>query len=490
MTAQSVQTTVPRPARDGTARGVLSYGSYVPHFRLRRAAIAAVLGTDCGTGTRSVASYDEDTVSMAVEAGRVALVGAPGSVEGVLFASATMPYGDKTNATAIRSALGFDSAGFAGDIAGAVRSGFAALRAGMFGEAPALVTLSDVRTGLPGGNDESSGGDGAAAFVLGTGAAENVLAEYLGGASVSAEFLDRWRTPGELVSEVWEDRFGEHAYRELVSRAVGEALLRTGLTHAQVDRVAVTGLHSRAVAQARTSSGFPADRIVDDLTQRIGNTGTAHLGILLASMLDDASPGQVLAVVLLADGVDVALFRALPAIATYRRQPSLADQLEAGNDELSYASFLTWRGFLARQPARRPPPAIPSPPAALRHDSWKFALVGLRCTACGTRQLPPQRVCVCCGARDQTVSESLSRVRASVGTFAIDWLGSPPGTPPAVAAIIDFDGGGRLQCELTDVADPTAIRTGTRVEMTFRCLSSTEGVHNYFWKARPVKEID
>ena len=53
--------------------------------------------------------------------------------------------------------------------------------------------------------------------------------------------------------------------------------------------------------------------------------------------------------------------------------------------------------------------------------------------------------------------------------------------------MVDFDGGGRFPVELTDVkADDLAI--GDRVEMTFRRLSTAAGVHNYFWKARPMKE--
>ena len=52
--------------------------------------------------------------------------------------------------------------------------------------------------------------------------------------------------------------------------------------------------------------------------------------------------------------------------------------------------------------------------------------------------------------------------------------------------IVDFDGGGRYRCELTDArADELAI--GDRVAMTFRRIYTADGVHNYFWKARPVR---
>ena len=55
--------------------GIIGYGAYVPYFRLDRKAITATLGQGGGRGTRAVASYDEDTTSMGVEAARNALAG-------------------------------------------------------------------------------------------------------------------------------------------------------------------------------------------------------------------------------------------------------------------------------------------------------------------------------------------------------------------------------------------------------------------------------
>ena len=52
-------------------------------------------------------------------------------------------------------------------------------------------------------------------------------------------------------------------------------------------------------------------------------------------------------------------------------------------------------------------------------------------------------------------------------------------------AAVDFDGGGRFSCELTDCA-PDQVAVGTRVELTFRRMYTAQGVHNYFWKARPI----
>jgi uncharacterized OB-fold protein len=82
--------------------------------------------------------------------------------------------------------------------------------------------------------------------------------------------------------------------------------------------------------------------------------------------------------------------------------------------------------------------------------------------------------------------EPLADVAATIATSTVDRLAFSL-NPPVVAAVLDFDGGGRFQCELTDV-DPAAVRIGDRVEMTFRRLFTADGVHNYFWKARPIRE--
>jgi uncharacterized OB-fold protein len=78
----------------------------------------------------------------------------------------------------------------------------------------------------------------------------------------------------------------------------------------------------------------------------------------------------------------------------------------------------------------------------------------------------------------------MADVGATVVTFTIDRLAYSL-SPPVIAVVIDFDGGGRFQCQLTD-ANPDDVKIGDRVNMTFRRLLTANGVHNYFWKARPA----
>ncbi|HEU5320147.1 MAG TPA: OB-fold domain-containing protein, partial [Methylomirabilota bacterium] len=457
----------------------------VPYWRLARAAVGEALGTAAGSGTRAVAGYDEDTTSLGVEAARLALRGAP-VPEALYFATAAPAYLDKTNATAIHAALDLPAAAMAVDMLGSVRSAAGALRAATDARGPALAVLADVRTGLPGGGDERDGGDAAVALLCADEAPGHpVLAEPIARASLTAEFLDRWRLPGEPASRQWEERFGEHAYVPLGEAALVEALKQAGVTAAALDRLIVAGPHARACRRVAAAAGARKEAVADDLAGSVGNTGAAHAALLLADALDRAQPGQLVAVVALADGADVTVWRATAAAAAPRRGPRVAAQAAAPGGRVPYAAFLTWRGFLTREPPRRPDPQAPDAPPARRAQAWKFAFTGSRCQACGARHLPPQRTCVRCHAVDRMAPERLADVPATVATFTVDRLAFSP-SPPVVAAVIDFDGGGRFQCELTDV-DPAAVKIGDRVEMTFRRLLTAGGVHNYFWKARPIR---
>src|SRR5882672_2944313 len=103
--------------------GIVAYGAYLPYFRLDRKAIGEALGSGGGKGTRVVASYDEDTTSMGVEAARAALRGAPRlAPAAVYFATAEPAYLDKTNATAIHAALALDESAMGFDMLGSIRS--------------------------------------------------------------------------------------------------------------------------------------------------------------------------------------------------------------------------------------------------------------------------------------------------------------------------------------------------------------------------------
>lgn len=296
--------------------------------------------------------------------------------------------------------------------------------------------------------------------------------------------------PGETDSKVWEERFGQEVYLPLVHQAWAEALKSAGAVAADLDHVAVVGLHTRAVGAVRTSLGVRHEAVVADRAVTVGNLGAAEPGVALADMLERAAPGALLALVVMADGADVVLLRAtdaLPAARESRRAAGLADvAVQAASDggDLPYARFLTWRGGLLREPPRRPDPERPGAPATWRSTPWKGGFEASDCRSCGFRHLPPARVCLRCRTIDEMDRVRLADVGGRVATYTVDRLAFSM-SPPVIGAVVDFDGGGRYRCEMTD-ADPDAVAIGTRVELAFRRLNTAKGVHNYFWKARPV----
>lgn len=461
--------------------GIVRYGSYLPYFRLGRSAIGS------GRGERSVASYDEDAVSMAVEAAREALRGAP-DVETLIFATTSPAYGEKLDGATLQAALDLPESIRSLQLGGSTRMGLGSLLLGADVAGAGRRTLacaSDVVIGAPGGARESQGGDGAVAFVLG--ADEESLARFVGRASSTTELLDVWRLPEEPFARQWEERFGAETLGPVLVETATRALRDAGVEPTEIATVVVDSTNSRASAALPGALGLKPEQLADPLAAQVGRTGCAHAGLLLARALDGARAGDRLLVVAGGDGCDAAVLEVTDRIAQGRPGHTVDDWIASKRNDLAYNSYLKWRGVLPFEPPRRPDPERPAAPPMRRHEGWKLAFVGSRCEACGAGHLPPQRVCVRCGALDRMTRERFADAKCRIATYTLDHLAYTL-QPPVVAAVLDFEGGGRFSCELTDV-DPSQVAIGNELEMSFRRLYTAQGVHNYFWKARPRRGV-
>jgi 3-hydroxy-3-methylglutaryl CoA synthase/uncharacterized OB-fold protein len=467
--------------------GIVSYGAYVPYRRLTRAAIAQVLGIPAEKGERAVAGFDEDSVSMAVEAARDALRAAPASaVDALFFATTTPPYADKLNAALVGAAARLPSALRAADCTGSVRAGTAALLQAVDavrgGARHALVAIADTRLAAPEAKAERANGDGAAAFVVGAG---EVIAEVVATASYTREFLDTWRQPDETFPHSWEERFAlTQAYAPLLAGAVRAVLEKAGVQPGDLAAIVLDCPNPRATADVAKRLKLDPAKVADPLALTVGQTGAAHAGLMLANALASAKPGDHVLVVVAADGADAVLLRATAAIAAHKPRRAVGRLIES-KGQVGYGTYLKWREILPTEPPRRPDPQRPAGPPMLRASEWKYGFVGSKCTACGTPQLPPQRVCVRCMAKDHMEPYSFADRPARIATLTLDRLAFSP-NPPTVSVVLDFEGGGRFLCEMTD-CEPEQVRIGDEVEMTFRRMFTADGVHNYFWKARPKR---
>src|SRR5690348_4224727 len=217
--------------------GVVGYHAYLPAYRLRRGEIAAAIGASA-RGVRCVAGYDEDSTTLGVAAALPVVRGREPAVGSVWFATTDPVYADKTNATTVHAALDLQPGIIAADLGATLRSGIAALL--VAARDGGLAVLADRRGGPAGGADERDGADAAAAFLFGD---RDPLAHVTCTASVTAEFIDRWRTPGAPDGAVWEERFGEQRYAELAGQLLAQ-LSSAGVELGGVRRFAVTGINA------------------------------------------------------------------------------------------------------------------------------------------------------------------------------------------------------------------------------------------------------
>lgn len=469
-------------------RGILSYSAYVPALRIDRAAIAAAnawaFPSARGKGARALTNWDEDSITMAVEAARGVDAAQAGSI---LFASTTPPFADLQNATIVATALALPETVTTLDATGSVRAGasalLSALRGGAAGET--LVVAADARLAKPGSAQEMQYGAGAVAFTIGEGAP---IAKLIGAASRADLFVDHFRATGEPFDYYWEERWvRDEGYAKLVPAAVKAALDEAGVTGAHIAHFCLPTLTGGAGAAVARKLGIPAEAITDTLQARCGDTGAAHGPLMLAAALEKAKPGDKLLLVAFGAGCDVLLFEATDAIADYRPRQSVAAAIEGGRVEAHYTKLLSFHGHLALDWGMRAEAndKIPLTQQYRARDQLAGFVAG-ECPDCHAVQFPQLASCVNCGSFSPLAPRPLVEEPAKVATYTADWLQYHP-SPPLYFGLVQFDNGARVLMEIVDV-DPAALDVGTPLRMVYRIKSADRERHytRYFWKAAPV----
>lgn len=448
--------------------GIIDIAGYVPRGVLPLSSIATVLGSSGGRGQRSVANFDEDTTTMAVAAARALAPGARRAARSVWFGTTAPAYLYKTNATTVHAALHLDPSVCAFDAGPSLRSGVGAMRAAY--ESHGIAVLADMWGGLPGGDDERNGADAAAAIAFGPDS--EALAVVESWDSCSLEVLERWGLPGASASQSWDDRFGAEALGPIIKEFVGSRM-------PGVDHVVVSSVNNRSASVVAGTAG--AANVVG--TTGFGFAGTADVGLKLVAALKSSQPAQKIVLVVVADGLEVVVLKTTDKIGPWQDRIAHTSAFAASR-EVAYADMLSWRGRLPRQTPRRPEPQAPAAPPSFRSNEWKFALHGTKCTECGRVHAPPTHKCRTCGAVGAFASIPLADLRARVVTFTVDNLAYTP-APPMILAVVDFGNGARSSFEVADT-QAGGIAIGDEVELVFRRVTTAEGVHNYFWKVRPI----
>ena len=477
--------------------GIVSYGAYVPIYRLSREAIGAMWNKAVAKGEKAVANADEDTVTMGVEAVLDCLNGMDrNQVDGLYFATDSPPYVEKQAASIIRAATDLREDILTFDVSHSLRSAGSAMKAAMdavkAGSAKrVMVAAAERRIPAPNSEFELQFGDGAAAFLVGD---TDVAAVLEGSYHLTSEFIDIWRKPQDKYVQVWEDRFvRDEAYMKMIPQAVGGLLKKLGLSPKDVTKAAFYGPDARTHASIASAMKLdPKTQVQSPMLDNVGNTGTALAPMILVSALEEAKPGDRVLFATYGDGADAFLFKVTEQIEKIRDRRGIKRHVASKMMLPNYGKYVEIRELMEWEPARRGARRS-SLPVIWRERKMLFALYGQKCRSCGNIQYPRQRICIYCQAKDNFDPIRLSDKTGKVFTFSMDQRAQEI-VLPKVFTVVDLDGGGRFYSVMTD-RDTSKITVGMPVEMTFRIqIGPSEslpmegsGLYNYFWRVRPIR---
>jgi len=470
--------------------GITYYGSYVPVFRIDRKLIGDIWGRGSIGGERSVANNDEDGVTMAAEAVRNCLKGVSREgIDGLYFATTTPVYQEKSNGVLIATAVDLNREGSTLDFAhslrcgtGAVKAAVDAVQGGSLGKV--VVVASDCRNAYPRSDQEQGFGDGAAAVVVSEG---DGVARFEGSYSISNEMMDVWRNPEDTFVRTWETRFilGE-GYQNHMLEVVKGLLKRYDLQPKDIGKAILPAPDLRTHAALVKQLGFKEEQVQDPLLSKVGHCGAAQPLLMLVGALEEAKAGDLLLVACYGDGADGLLFRVTEGIKEPRRQRRLKEQMDQKLMLSSYARFLSYKGLVEAVPGE-PFRLFPSATATWRDRNSILRCHGSKCLDCGKVTFPLQRICYHCNSKDRFEEVGISELEGEVFTFTLDNLAGRS-DDPVVPQIVAELGGERVRfyTMMTDFV-PSEIKVGLGVELTFRRIYDGAGMHNYFWKCRPLR---
>lgn len=476
-----------------TLGSILACGAHVPRLRLSLAAIAEAMAwanppaRTPATGARAICNWDEDALTMAVEAGRSCLRDlAPESApHSVVFCSTTAPFADRDDAMVIAASLGLPETVETLNLGATLRAATRALiAAGRQTDASrTLLLASDARIARAGSAEERSYGDGAAALLLGPPSPQS-LAAVLAARSIGGDFVDHYRMSHSRFDYALEERWvRDESLMKSIPRVVEELLGAAGCAASSIKHLVLpTGAaHAARIAQA---CGLGAARRDAGVLADCGNAGAALPLLMLAATLEAAQPDELIVLLGIGQGVDALLLRAQGGTGRGRRP--LQEALARRRNEPSYVRYLSHRhlidvdfGMRAERDQRT------AHTVAYRKRDAILGFNGGRCGPCGTVQFPQSRVCVnpACRATDSQSPYRLADSTGRIKTFTEDWQAYAE-RPPYIYGNVEFAEGGNLLMEFTDV-DSGGLQVNDTVRFVFRIKDEdrARGFRRYFWKA-------
>lgn len=471
--------------------GVLATSSYLPRLRLQRSAIFEQhrwMGQGLkalAKGARTMANWDEDSITMAAEVSRSIVKQHRGdSIDELTFVSTTPPFAERLNAGLVAGALGLPESIVARDVGSSERAACTELARAL--SAPTagtkLIVAAERRVARAASQQEMIFGDGASTVAVGHG---DPIATLIAARGINLDFVDHFRESGELFEYSWEERWvRDEGYMKVLAQTASACLASAGKPAAAISHFVMPASLPRINEAVAKRLGIQPSAVVDSMFETAGDLGSAQVFAMLDKALRASAPGALILIAAFGSGCEVLLLE-----RSHVPMPTPVDGTE-GKPETSYLKYLAFTGQLQIAWGMRAEMDTKTAlTAAYRESRAITRFEGGQCTRCGTIQFPRAHVCVNpeCRAIDTQAPKSLADAPARVLSHTSDWLAYSP-SPPFQFGHVDFEAGGRVLMEFTDT-DAQELRVGLPVRMVFRIkdFDPKRGFRRYFWKATPAR---
>jgi 3-hydroxy-3-methylglutaryl CoA synthase len=474
--------------------GIVGLGVHVPFLRLDRKAIAAAHNwafkslAGEAKGEKAFCNWDEDPITMAVEAVRDCVPpNQRGAISRLVLASTNLPFADLSNAGIVSAALDLDQDVAVLDAAGSVKAGISALAEALSARVPgSVVVASDAPLGKPASVQEMRYGSAAVALRLGQ---TDVVAAYIGSICRTVPFVDRFRIHHRTYDYHWEERWvRDEGYAGFAAQALHDLLSAHAIDAGAVKFLLADAVVAGAEAALAKAARLSATKLVTETRARCGHSGAAAPFLQLAVALEVAEPGDVIVMASFGYGFSAIAFRVTSQVSQVRVKAAAGAAFARGQTESAYLRYLTYIGAIELDFGMR---AEADPKSSLtqsfRARKQLNAFVAGKCLRCATVQFPVLTACVECASTAPMTPHPLADEGAKMVTATADHL-SYCLSPPLYLGLVQFDSGARVFMEVVDIPKSVELSVGTPVRMMFRRkeIDELRGYIRYFWKATPT----
>jgi len=338
---------------------IQGYGGYVPRYRIRAEEIGRLWGREkqeLPIEEKAVAGLDEDSVTMAVEAARIAVKRAgidPKKIGAIHVGSESKPYAVKPTGTIVAEAIGAGQNILAADLEFACKAGTEAIQliTGLVESGRieyGLAIGTDTAQGRPGDALEYTAASGAAALLIGR-LTDDAVASIEAWNSYVTDTPDFWRRESENYPSHAARFTGQPAYFRHVLGSINELLNDEGYSIKDIDYFVFHQPNVKFPLAVAKTLKLEREKVSSGLISGfLGNPYSATSLLGLVRVLDEAKPGDVILLASFGSGAgsDAYILRVLDGIEEKRdRAPKLKDFIER-KIYIDYASYARFRGKL------------------------------------------------------------------------------------------------------------------------------------------------